>query len=155
MKSFFVQMMQHLKLLKLGILIVYVNFKRILYYIKEVTESLNGLVHLLSNRDGMSMIILYNLNSINFFYFAFFVEYVVAESVVVIKKLAKLLDFITVAASILWLIGEYNEKVPKIAPDVLRKIAKSFVDEVTFNFFVFVYIFTVIFYSKTPLNYKY
>lgn len=94
--------------------------------IREITETcLNGLVHLLSNRD----------------------EYVVAESVVVIKKLlqtkaaehfeiisqmAKLLDFITVPAaraSILWLIGEYNERVPKIAPDVLRKMAKSFVDE--------------------------
>lgn len=75
-------------------------------------------------------------------------EYVVAESVVVIKNLlqtqaadhfeiisqmAKLIDFITVPAaraSILWLIGEYGEKVPKIAPDVLRKMAKSFVDEV-------------------------
>lgn len=77
-----------------------------------------------------------------------FIEYVVAESVVVIKKLlqtqaadhfdiisqmAKLLDFIAVPAaraSILWLIGEYNEKVPQIAPDVLRKMAKSFIDEV-------------------------
>ncbi len=75
-------------------------------------------------------------------------EYVVAESVVVIKKLlqtqaadhfeiisqmAKLLDFIAVPAaraSILWLIGEYNEKVPRIAPDVLRKLAKTFTDEV-------------------------
>ncbi|XP_031638318.1 AP-3 complex subunit beta-2 [Contarinia nasturtii] len=94
--------------------------------ITEVTETcLSGLVHLLSNRD----------------------EYVVAESVVVIKNLlqtkaadhfeiisqmAKLIDFITVAAaraSILWLIGEYCEKVPKIAPDVLRKMAKSFADE--------------------------
>ncbi|XP_073834874.1 adaptor related protein complex 3 subunit ruby [Musca autumnalis] len=94
--------------------------------IKEVTETcLSGLVHLLSNRD----------------------EHVVAESVIVIKNLlqtkaaqhyeiisqmAKLLDFIKVPAarsSILWLIGEYNEKVPKIAPDVLRKLAKTFVDE--------------------------
>ncbi|XP_065363905.1 AP-3 complex subunit beta-2 isoform X2 [Calliphora vicina] len=94
--------------------------------IKEVTETcLSGLVHLLSNRD----------------------EHVVAESVVVIKKLlqtkaaqhfdiisqmAKLLDFIKVPAarsSIIWLIGEYSEKVPKIAPDVLRKMAKTFVDE--------------------------
>lgn len=94
--------------------------------IKEVTETcLGGLVHLLSNRD----------------------EHVVAESVVVIKKLlqtnaaehfaiisqmAKILDFITVPAaraSIIWLVGEYNEKVPKIAPDVLRKMAKTFVDE--------------------------
>ncbi|XP_030381657.1 AP-3 complex subunit beta-2 [Scaptodrosophila lebanonensis] len=94
--------------------------------IKEVTETcLSGLVHLLSNHD----------------------EHVVAESVVVIKKLlqtkaaehfeiitqmAKLIDYITVPAAraaIIWLIGEYNEKVPHIAPDVLRKMAKSFVDE--------------------------
>ncbi|CAL8277106.1 unnamed protein product [Merluccius merluccius] len=94
--------------------------------ISEVTDTcLNGLVLLLSNRD----------------------ETVVAESVVVIKKLlqtqpsqhsdiikhmAKLFDKITVAmarASILWLIGEYCERVPKIAPDVLRKMAKSFTTE--------------------------
>ncbi|XP_048874604.1 AP-3 complex subunit beta-1 [Brienomyrus brachyistius] len=94
--------------------------------IAEVTDTcLNGLVLLLSNRD----------------------ETVVAESVVVIKKLlqtqpsqhseiikhmAKLLDSITVAmarASILWLIGEYCERVPKIAPDVLRKMAKTFTAE--------------------------
>ncbi|NXX05634.1 AP3B2 protein, partial [Larus smithsonianus] len=111
---------------------------------------LNGLVQLLSNRD----------------------ELVVAESVVVIKKLlqmqpaqhseiikhmAKLTDNIQVGrgvawpaglreqqrchmpggilqvpmarASILWLIGEYCEHVPKIAPDVLRKMAKSFTNE--------------------------
>ncbi|XP_025972197.2 AP-3 complex subunit beta-2 isoform X2 [Dromaius novaehollandiae] len=86
---------------------------------------LNGLVQLLSNRD----------------------ELVVAESVVVIKKLlqmqpaqhseiikhmAKLTDNIQVPmarASILWLIGEYCEHVPKIAPDVLRKMAKSFTNE--------------------------
>uniref|UniRef100_A0A3Q3G260 AP-3 complex subunit beta n=1 Tax=Labrus bergylta TaxID=56723 RepID=A0A3Q3G260_9LABR len=72
---------------------------------------------------------------------------VVAESVVVIKKLlqmqpekhsdiikhmAKLTDNIQVPmarASILWLIGEYCEHVPKIAPDVLRKMAKSFTNE--------------------------
>ncbi|XP_074851552.1 AP-3 complex subunit beta-1 isoform X2 [Carettochelys insculpta] len=94
--------------------------------ISEVTDTcLNGLVCLLSNRD----------------------EIVVAESVVVIKKLlqtqpahhgeiikhmAKLLDTITVPvarASILWLIGEYCERVPKIAPDILRKMAKSFTNE--------------------------
>ncbi|NWS87994.1 AP3B2 protein, partial [Toxostoma redivivum] len=86
---------------------------------------LSGLVQLLSNRD----------------------ELVVAESVVVIKKLlqmqpaqhseiikhmAKLTDNIQVPmarASILWLIGEYCEHVPKIAPDVLRKMAKSFTNE--------------------------
>lgn len=32
-------------------------------------------------------------------------------------------------ASILWLTGEYCERVPKIAPDVLRKMAKSFITE--------------------------
>ncbi|XP_051533063.1 AP-3 complex subunit beta-1-like isoform X2 [Myxocyprinus asiaticus] len=94
--------------------------------ITEVTDTcLNGLVLLLSNRD----------------------ETVVAESVVVIKKLlqtqpsqhsdiikhmAKLFDNITVPmarASILWLMGEYCEHVPKIAPDVLRKMAKTFTNE--------------------------
>ena len=94
--------------------------------IKEVTDTcLNGLVSLLSNRD----------------------ESIVAESVVVIKKLlqtqpnehksiiahmAKLMDFITIPqarASILWLLGEYSDRVPKIAPDVLRKMAKNFVNE--------------------------
>lgn len=70
-----------------------------------------------------------------------------AESVVVIKKLlqtqpdehkdiigrmATLMDFITVPqarASILWLLGEYSTRVPKIAPDVLRKMAKTFANE--------------------------
>ncbi|XP_076262350.1 adaptor related protein complex 3 subunit ruby isoform X2 [Rhynchophorus ferrugineus] len=94
--------------------------------ISEITDTcLNGLVSLLSNRD----------------------EAVVAESVVVIKRLlqtqaadpkeiithmARLLDSITVAqarAAILWLLGEHSQKVPKIAPDVLRKLAKTFADE--------------------------
>ena len=46
--------------------------------------------------------------------------------------MAKLMDFITVPqarASILWLLGEYSDRVPKIAPDVLRKMAKSFITE--------------------------
>ena len=94
--------------------------------IEEVTDTcLNGLVHLLSNRD----------------------DAVVAESVVVIKRLlqtqagdhieiiehmAKLVDTITEPAAksaILWVLGEYNERVPKIAPDVLRKMAKTFPNE--------------------------
>ena len=33
-------------------------------------------------------------------------------------------------ASILWLIGEYCDRIPKIAPDVLRKMAKTFINEV-------------------------
>ena len=56
-----------------------------------------------------------------------------AEHYEIISQMAKLIDYITIPAaraSILWLIGEYNEKEPKIAPDVLRKIAKTFVDEV-------------------------
>ena len=51
----------------------------------------------------------------------------------IIMHLAKLVNTIAVAmarASILWLIGEYSDRVPKIAPDVLRKMAKIFVDEV-------------------------
>ncbi|XP_037570258.1 LOW QUALITY PROTEIN: AP-3 complex subunit beta-2-like [Dermacentor silvarum] len=94
--------------------------------IPEVADTcLNGLVALLSNRN----------------------EAVVAESVVVIKKLlqmkpsehrdiighmAKLMDSIAVPmarASILWLLGEYADRVPKIAPDVLRKVAKTFIQE--------------------------
>lgn len=94
--------------------------------IKEVTDTcLNGLVSLLSNRNST----------------------VVAESVVIIKKLlqmqpsehkdiiihmSKLMDSITVPmarASILWLLGEYADRVPKIAPDVLRKVTKSFIHE--------------------------
>lgn len=80
-------------------------------------------------------------------------EAVVAESVVVIKRLlqtqaadpkeiithmARLLDSITVAqarAAILWLLGEHSQKVPNIAPDILRKLAKTFSDEVTDGLF--------------------
>lgn len=69
-------------------------------------------------------------------------DLVVAESVVVIKKLLQLdpeahKDIIvamsklaikitepTARASLLWIIGEYSEHVPKIAPDVLRQMAK-------------------------------
>ena len=76
-------------------------------------------------------------------------EYVVSESIIVVKKLlqtrhkdysdvithmAKLLDKVHVPmarASIVWLIGEYSDRVPKIAPDVLRKMAKTFTSEVS------------------------
>ncbi len=43
-----------------------------------------------------------------------------------------MIDNITVSmarASILWLIGEYSDRIPKIAPDVLRKMAKLFCEE--------------------------
>jgi len=94
--------------------------------ITEVTDTcLTGLVHLLSNKD----------------------QAVVAESVVEIKKLlqtqkgdhkdiishmARLVDTINVGsarAAILWVLGEYCERVPLIAPDVLRKMAKTFCNE--------------------------
>lgn len=79
-----------------------------------------------------------------------------AESVVVIKRLlqtraaepteiithmARLLDGITVAAAraaILWLLGEHCKSVPKVAPDVLRKVAKSFPEEVQHFHFPFI-----------------
>lgn len=94
--------------------------------IPEVADTcLAGLIRMLSNRD----------------------ETVVSECIIVIKKLlqmgqkghhdvithmAKLLEKIKVPmarASILWLIGEYSERIPKVAPDVLRKMAKSFSSE--------------------------
>ena len=46
--------------------------------------------------------------------------------------IARMVEEITVPsarASILWLLGEYGHRVPKIAPDVLRKMAKSFPKE--------------------------
>ncbi len=46
--------------------------------------------------------------------------------------MARLADAIQVPmarASILWLIGEYCDRIPKIAPDVLRKMAKVFINE--------------------------
>ncbi|CAG8453323.1 11185_t:CDS:10 [Funneliformis mosseae] len=72
---------------------------------------------------------------------------VVAESVVVIKRLlqlrpqdnadliiqlARALDQITVPmarASIFWLVGQYSQNLEKVAPDILRKAAKSFINE--------------------------
>jgi AP-3 complex subunit beta len=72
----------------------------------------------------------------------------VAESVVVIKHLlqmgagendnvvlhlAKLIESITIPnarASIVWVVGEYCEKIPLYAPDILRKLAKGFINEV-------------------------
>lgn len=58
--------------------------------------------------------------------------------------MAKMVDTITVPmarASILWLIGEYSERVPKIAPDVLRKMAKTFINEVTIHIYCSIKIF--------------
>lgn len=111
---------------------------------------------MLSSRDGnITYVLLDVLNCFKYWYskqnylFVYlFVEAVVAESVVVIKKLlqnqpeahcdiirhmARLMDSIAVPqarASILWLLGEYSQLVSTIAPDVLRKVAKTFVNEV-------------------------
>ncbi|KAJ3036661.1 AP-3 complex subunit beta-1 [Rhizophlyctis rosea] len=74
-------------------------------------------------------------------------EEIVAEAVVVTRNLIQLrpdhntrtivqlfkaMDTITIGmarASILWLIGQYCERVPKIAPDALRIAAKQFTSE--------------------------
>jgi AP-3 complex subunit beta len=51
-----------------------------------------------------------------------------------------MVDKVTVPAaraSILWLIGEYSDRISKLAPDVLRKMAKTFPDEVCFWKFSF------------------
>ncbi|XP_077989441.1 AP-3 complex subunit beta-2-like [Glandiceps talaboti] len=94
--------------------------------IAEVTDScLNGLMALLSNRDesvvGESVVVMKKLLQMN-----------PTEHKEIIRHLARLTDSITVPmarASILWLIGEYSDRVPKIAPDVLRKMAKTFTSE--------------------------
>jgi len=128
------------------------NFFRCASNIKEVTETcLSGLVSMLSSRDGTIVEYCYYYNRVleytNWYNFIF-IEAVVAESVVVIKKLlqnqpeahcdiirhmARLMDSIAVPqarASILWLLGEYSQLVSTIAPDVLRKVSKTFVNEV-------------------------
>jgi AP-3 complex subunit beta len=51
-------------------------------------------------------------------------------------------------ASILWLIGEYSDRISKLAPDVLRKMAKSFPDEVCCKD---VLLFESIYFSRKPL----
>jgi len=56
----------------------------------------------------------------------------------VIAQLAKMVDRVTVAparAAILWLLGEHCERIPHLPPDVLRKMAKTFADEVP-NFWI-------------------
>ena len=94
--------------------------------ITEVTETcLSGLVHLMSNKDPN----------------------VVAESVIEIKKLlqteesehvdiivamSKLVDTVEVPsarAAIVWVVGEFTERIPRHSPDVLRKLAKTFCNE--------------------------
>ena len=50
----------------------------------------------------------------------------------IISQMAKLIDTIDVPsarAAVLWVVGEYCRRIPLIAPDVLRKLAKSFCAE--------------------------
>jgi AP-3 complex subunit beta len=74
-------------------------------------------------------------------------EVVVAEAVVVmrhlvqknpqlhrnvVKSMAKLLDRVKnpkARTALVWVVGEYRDMIPQYAPDVLRKLAKSFRDE--------------------------
>merc|ERR1719272_1878068 len=35
----------------------------------------------------------------------------------------------TARASVVWIVGQYQQEVPKLAPDVVRKLAKTFVNE--------------------------
>jgi len=56
------------------------------------------------------------------------------RDVSIIKQLARMLNENTVTvpqarAAIIWLVGEYNEKIKERAPDVLRCLAKSFLQE--------------------------
>ena len=69
-------------------------------------------------------------STIPLFYFQFLQP---TEHKEIITHMAKMVENIMVPmarASILWLIGEYSDRVPKIAPDVLRIMAKSFINEV-------------------------
>lgn len=94
--------------------------------IKEVSDScLAGLVNLMSKKDetivGESVVVIKRLLQSN-----------PSKNGAIIKRMAKMSDKVTVAmakASILWLIGEYSDQVKKLAPDVLRKMAKSFCNE--------------------------
>lgn len=54
----------------------------------------------------------------------------------IIICMVRLLDSITVAqarAAILWLLGEHCKSVNCLVPDVLRKLAKTFSEEVCLN----------------------
>ncbi|CAF4564208.1 unnamed protein product, partial [Rotaria sp. Silwood2] len=122
--------------------------------ISEVTEAcLNGLVALMSKKD----------------------ETIVAESVVVIKKLlqinpseyneiikhiVRMVDKVTVPiarASILWLIGEYSDRISKLAPDetivkhqILNLAAKLYVVNAKQTHLLVQYVFNL---AKYDTNY--
>jgi len=61
-------------------------------------------------------------------------EHSANRDVSIIKQLARMLieNSVTIPqarAAIIWLVGEYNDKIRERAPDVLRCLAKTFVDE--------------------------
>ncbi|KAJ3178177.1 AP-3 complex subunit beta-1 [Geranomyces variabilis] len=89
-------------------------------------ESLSILMLLVSSRDerivAESVIVIRTLLQLTS----------VEQNTRVISQLSKSLDKITspqAKASILWLIGQYCAAVPKLAPDTLRKAAKTFPTE--------------------------
>ncbi len=98
--------------------------------IKEIAPiCLNGLISLLSNRNEAIVaqsIVVIRTQIIN-----------KDESIIsmIIKQVTKLMDKITTPqarATILWILAEFchrNERASKYAPDVLRKIAKTFCNE--------------------------
>jgi vesicle coat complex subunit len=60
------------------------------------------------------------------------------DSVFMITQLTKALDEITeplARANIFWLVGQYSSQLQTIAPDVLRKAAKTFATEVRVQHF--------------------
>ena len=48
-------------------------------------------------------------------------------------KMLKTLKVPLARASVVWIIGEYRDKIPEVAPDALRELAKTFCDEVRKN----------------------
>lgn len=51
------------------------------------------------------------------------------ETIQTLSRMSTTIAVPAARASILWLLGEYSSHVPKIAPDVLRQLAKTFCDE--------------------------
>lgn len=58
------------------------------------------------------------------------------DALVMITQLTKALDEITeplARANVFWLVGQFCSQLPLVAPDVLRKAAKTFCSEVKTN----------------------
>lgn len=112
-----------------------------------MTEAcLNGLVALMSRRDEIivaeSVVVIKKLLQINVRQCSDDFQARTRSSLLfgqpsqhsdIIKHIVRLVDKVTVPtarASILWLIGEYSERIHRLAPDVLRKMVKTFHEEV-------------------------